>query len=56
MARFCNRTDLACDATTPVAACNFALTDTHRLYSRDGNVMTQTIAEDGADGVFWCEP
>ena len=55
VARFCIRTDLACDATTPVSAYTFFLTDTHRRYANDGNVMTRTIANDGADGVFWYE-
>jgi hypothetical protein len=55
VARFCIRTEMACDATTPVSAYNFFLTDIHRRYANDGNVMTQTIANDGADGVFWYE-
>ncbi|MFF8449139.1 PE-PPE domain-containing protein [Streptomyces leeuwenhoekii] len=53
VARFCIRGDLACDATTPVAAFDFFLTDTHRRYFLDGNVMTRTITEEGLDGVFW---
>lgn len=53
VARFCIRGDMACDATSPVAAFDFFLTDKHRRYANDGDVMTQTIANDGADGVFW---
>ncbi|WP_369169661.1 PE-PPE domain-containing protein [Streptomyces sp. R28] len=55
VARFCIRGDLACDATTPVAPLDFFLTDKHRRYVQDGNVMSQTIAKDGLDGVFWYE-
>lgn len=55
VARFCIRGDLACNATTPGAAFDFFLTDTHRRYFQDGNVMTRTIAEEGLDGVFWYE-
>lgn len=53
VARYCIHKDMACDATTPVSAYNFFLTDTHRRYAQDGNVMTQTIAHDGENGVFW---
>ncbi|MET7684673.1 PE-PPE domain-containing protein [Streptomyces sp. NPDC005423] len=53
VARFCIRTDLACDATTPVAVYDFFLTDTHRRYGNDGDVMTRTIAQEGLDGIFW---
>ncbi|MER5360068.1 PE-PPE domain-containing protein [Streptomyces sp. NPDC002785] len=55
VARFCIRTDLACDATTLVSAYNLFLSDTHRRYAQDGNVMTRTIANDGANGIFWYE-
>ncbi|MGV9557467.1 PE-PPE domain-containing protein [Streptomyces sp. NPDC003522] len=55
VARFCIRGDLACDATTPVAAFDFFLTGTHGRYVLDGNVMTRTIARDGLDGIFWYE-
>ncbi|MEU9054155.1 PE-PPE domain-containing protein [Streptomyces sp. NPDC048384] len=55
VARFCIRGDLACDATTPVAALDFFLTDKHRRYALDGNVMAQTIAKQGLNGVFWYE-
>ncbi|MFJ8695102.1 PE-PPE domain-containing protein [Streptomyces roseolilacinus] len=55
VARFCIRGDLACDATTPVAALDFLLTDTHRRYFLDGNVMTRTITQEGLDGIFWYE-
>jgi PE-PPE domain-containing protein len=53
VARFCIRGDLACDAMSPVAAFDFFLTDIHGRYANDGDVMTQTIANDGADGIFW---
>ncbi|WP_051827471.1 PE-PPE domain-containing protein [Streptomyces bicolor] len=53
VARFCIRGDLACDATTPVAALDFFLTDVHRRYALDGNVMAKTIAQDGLNGVYW---
>lgn len=55
VARFCIRGDLACNATTAQAAFDFFLTDTHRRYFLDGNVMTRTIAEEGLDGIFWYE-
>ncbi|MFI2222989.1 cutinase family protein [Streptomyces fradiae] len=55
VARFCIRGDLACDATTPVAAVDFLLTDTHRRYFQDGNVMSRTITEEGLDGIYWYE-
>ncbi|GAA2499339.1 hypothetical protein GCM10010406_39850 [Streptomyces thermolineatus] len=53
VARFCIRTDMACDATAPVSPYNFFFTDTHSRYVKEGNVMARTIANDGADGVFW---
>ncbi|MBT2677215.1 PE-PPE domain-containing protein [Streptomyces sp. ISL-14] len=55
VARFCIRGDLACDATTPVAAFDFFLTDKHGRYVQDGNVIARTITKDGLDGVFWYE-
>ncbi|TXS35379.1 PE-PPE domain-containing protein [Streptomyces sp. uw30] len=55
VARFCIRGDLACDATTPVAAFDFFLTDKHARYVLDGNVMARTIAQDGLNGVYWTE-
>ncbi|MFE0252407.1 cutinase family protein [Streptomyces sp. NPDC059010] len=55
VARFCIRGDLACDATKPVAAIDFFLTDVHGRYVQDGNVMTRTIAQEGLDGVYWSE-
>ncbi|MEU0281807.1 PE-PPE domain-containing protein [Streptomyces sp. NPDC006195] len=55
VARFCIRGDLACDAAVPVAAFDFFLTDKHRRYFQDGNVMTRTITKEGLDGVFWYE-
>ncbi|MFE9019125.1 PE-PPE domain-containing protein [Streptomyces sp. NPDC007808] len=55
VARFCIRGDLACDASTPVAAFDFFLTDKHRRYAQDGNIMTRTIAQDGLNGTFWYE-
>lgn len=55
VARFCIRGDMACNATTPVAVFDFFLTDVHRRYANDGDVMTQTITRDGLDGVFWYE-
>ncbi|MFI7414580.1 cutinase family protein [Streptomyces sp. NPDC049627] len=55
VARFCIRGDLACDATTPVAAFDFFLTDVHGRYVQDGNVMTKTIAQEGLNGVYWYE-
>lgn len=55
VARFCINGDLACDATTPVAALDFFLTDKHSRYVREGNVMSRTIAEEGLNGVFWSD-
>lgn len=53
VARYCIHNDLACDATSLDAAYQFFLTDTHRRYANDGDIMTQTIAQDGTDGTFW---
>jgi hypothetical protein len=55
VARFCIRGDLVCDATTPVATFDLFLTDKHRRYFQDGNIMTRTITNEGLDGVFWYE-
>jgi hypothetical protein len=55
VARYCIRGDLACDATQPVAAFDFFLTDVHSRYVLEGNVMTRTIAQGPVNGVFWSE-
>lgn len=53
VARYCIHNDMACDATSLTSAYDFFLTDTHRRYANDGNIMTQTIADSGVDGIFW---
>lgn len=55
VARFCIRGDLACDATTPVNALDFFLTDKHARYVLEGNVMSRTIAQEPVNGVFWSD-
>ncbi|MFF4225069.1 PE-PPE domain-containing protein [Streptomyces abikoensis] len=52
--RFCIRTDGVCDATALTSIGGFL--KQHPKYQRDGNVMTQTIADEGGEGVVWYEP
>ncbi|MGW1372991.1 PE-PPE domain-containing protein [Streptomyces sp. NPDC002446] len=52
--RFCIRTDLACDATSLRSIPGFLFQ--HPKYWQEGNVMAQTIGNDGGDGVVWYEP
>ncbi|UJB40446.1 cutinase family protein [Streptomyces sp. A1-5] len=49
--RFCIRTDLACDATSLQSIPGFL--KQHPKYWQDGNIMTQTIGQDGGDGITW---
>ncbi|MCK7625872.1 PE-PPE domain-containing protein [Streptomyces sp. RS10V-4] len=49
--RFCIRTDLACDATSLRSVPGFV--NQHPTYWQEGNIMTQTIAQDGGDGITW---
>lgn len=51
VARFCIHTDGICDATTLLSPLGY-ITE-HPKYPEPGNIMTQTIAHDGADGIFW---
>ncbi|GAA3584905.1 PE-PPE domain-containing protein [Streptomyces osmaniensis] len=55
VARFCIRGDLACDATTPVNALDFFLSDKHSRYVLEGNVLSRTIAQEGLNGVYWSD-
>lgn len=50
--RFCIHNDLVCDTTSLQSIYGF-LTGTHGLYWHPGDVMTQTIAHDGGDGILW---
>ncbi|WP_405717284.1 hypothetical protein OG607_00535 [Streptomyces sp. NBC_01537] len=50
--RFCIHNGLACDTTSLASVYGF-LTGTHGLYWHDCDVMAQTIAHDGGDGIFW---
>ncbi|WP_241777551.1 PE-PPE domain-containing protein [Streptomyces sp. CT34] len=53
VARYCIHGDPVCDASLVNAPGYFTL---HGTYPLDGNVMTQTIADDGHDGVQWRNP
>jgi hypothetical protein len=49
--RFCIHNDGICDATSLDSFSGF-LTE-HPLYWQDGNIMTQTIGNDGGNGITW---
>ncbi|WP_438489856.1 cutinase family protein [Streptomyces sp. S186] len=53
VARYCIHGDPVCEASPVNIPGYFQL---HDKYPYDGNVMTQTIAEDGRDGVQWRNP
>lgn len=49
--RFCIKGDPACDATTVDVVGGILYK--HPVYPVDGGIITQTIADDGGDGVIW---
>ncbi|MDH6121448.1 hypothetical protein ABH930_006889 [Kitasatospora sp. GAS204A] len=49
--RFCIHTDGVCDATSLDSFNGFL--QQHPQYWKDGNIMTQTIGKDGANGIVW---
>ncbi len=49
--RFCIHTDGICDATTLDSFPG--VFEEHGLYWQPGNIMTQTIAHDGGNGIVW---
>ena len=49
--RFCIHTDGICDATSLASVPGFL--KEHPRYQLPGNVMPDTIAHDGGDGIVW---
>ncbi|MEU9121729.1 PE-PPE domain-containing protein [Streptomyces sp. NPDC048506] len=53
VARYCIRTDGICDATSIESPGGYLIQ--HPKYPQPGDVMTQTITHDGANGIFWTD-